>query len=300
LGVLALTPFLALGIAGLGAPPSVAAGAVGYVRLAHLSPDTPDVDVYLSSVSGGSPQVFPGVGYGTVSTYLAVPTGTYAVAMRAAGAPATDPPVLTTTVTVEDGRAYTVAGVGTHAALGLKVIDDDLSLPPAGTSKVRIIQASLRAPVLSVWESGGQRIGGDIAFATTTEYFDVAPGGWTIEARGTGGGPTCTLHARLGAGNVYSLIVLDGKDGGLTSQLRADALRDGQVPTGGVATGGGGTQRREPAFPAVGLGVSALVAVGGFAIAARRRPSRLRPARLRLGRLRLTHLRPGRRRPVRC
>ncbi|GIH14641.1 DUF4397 domain-containing protein [Rugosimonospora africana] len=270
LGILALTSSLVFGLA-FGATPSGAAGAVGYVRLAHLSPDTPDVDVYLSSVSGGSPQVFPGVGYGTVSTYLTVPTGTYAVAMRAAGAPATDPPVLTTNVTVADGRAYTVAGVGTHAALGLKVIDDDLSLPPAGKSKVRIIQASLRAPVLNVWESGGQNIAGDIAFATTTDYREVAPGGWTIEAQGTGGGPACTLHARLGAGNVYSLIVLDGKSGGLTSQLRADALGGGRVPTGGVATGGGGTQRHDPPFPAVGLAVSALVAAGGFAVAARRR-----------------------------
>ena len=62
--------------------PAVAAGPVGYVRLAHLSPDTPDVDVYLSAVSGGTAQRFPGVGYGTVSTYLSVPVGTYAVAMR--------------------------------------------------------------------------------------------------------------------------------------------------------------------------------------------------------------------------
>jgi hypothetical protein len=132
------------------ATPAAAAGTVGYVRLAHLSPDTPDVDVYLSAVTGGTPQRFPGVGYGTVSTYLTVPTGTYAVAMRGAGAPQTDPPVLTTNVTVADGKAYTVAGVGKHADLGLKVIEDDLSLPPAGRAKVRIVQASVRAPVMTV------------------------------------------------------------------------------------------------------------------------------------------------------
>jgi hypothetical protein len=274
MGVLALAPFLALGLSGVGASPAGATATVGYVRLAHLSPDTPDVDVYLSSVSGGSPQVFPGVGYGTMSTYLTVPTGTYSVAMRAAGSPASGPPVLTTTVTVADGRAYTVAGVGTHAALGLKVIDDDLSLPPAGTSKVRIIQASLRAPVLNVWVAGGPSIAGDIAFATTTGYLDVAPGGWTIEAKGTSGGPACALHATLGAGNVYTLLVLDGKAGGLTSQLRADALRSGRVPSGGVATGGGGTQRRDSPLPAIGLSAAAIAAAGGLAVAARRRLAR--------------------------
>ena len=51
--------------AALAAPPAAAA-SVGYVRLAHLSPDTPPVDVYLSSVAGGAPKKFPAVGYGTV------------------------------------------------------------------------------------------------------------------------------------------------------------------------------------------------------------------------------------------
>ncbi|GAA5194876.1 hypothetical protein GCM10023322_60320 [Rugosimonospora acidiphila] len=273
IGVLAIIPLLALGVSGIAAPPSGAAGTVGYVRLAHLSPDTPDVDVYLSSVAGGSPQVFPGVGYGTVSTYLTVPTGTYAVAMRTAGAPASDPPVLTTTVTVADGGAYTVAGVGTHAALGLKVIDDDLSLPPAGKAKVRIIQASLRAPALDVWLAGGSHIADGVAFATTTQYLDVTAGTWTVKAQGTSGGPTSTMRASLGAGNVYSLIVLDAKAGGLTSQLRSDALRSGRVPSGGVATGAGGSQHRNP-LPAIGLVAAAIALVSGATIAVRRRAAR--------------------------
>jgi hypothetical protein len=278
-----VAPLLALGLSGVAAAvaatPAGAAATVGYVRLAHLSPDTPDVDVYLTSVSGGRPQVFPGVGYGTISTYLTVPTGTYAVAMRAAGAPATDPPVLTTNVTVADGRAYTVAGVGRHAALGLKVIDDDLSLPPAGQAKVRIIQASLRAPTIDVRLQGGPAVAGDIAFATTTDYLDVTPGSWTLTAQGTDGGPTSTLRARLNAGDVYSLIVLDAKSGGLTSQLRADALRTGNVPTGGVATGAGGSRHRGPSplvivLAALALGAVAVAWAGGAVTVARRRASR--------------------------
>jgi hypothetical protein len=250
----------------LPAAPAAAAGPVGYVRLAHLSPDTPDVDVYLSAVTGGTPQRFPGVGYGTVSNYLTVPTGTYAVSMRVAGAPATDPPVLTTNVTVAAGQAYTVAGVGKHADLGLKVIEDDLSLPPAGKAKVRIVQASVRAPVMTVSISGGATIADNIAFATTTDYLAVAPGHWTLKAQGAGGSPSDTLTATLAAGNVYSLIVLDAKTGnGLTAQLRADAQRTGKVPTGSVATGAGGSTGRRTVPVAVAAvlllaGVTGLVA----------------------------------------
>lgn len=252
-----------------------AAGPVGYVRLAHLSPDTPDVDVYLSAVTGGTPQRFPGVGYGTVSNYLTVPTGTYAVSMRAAGAPASDPPVLTTNVTVADGKAYTVAGVGKHADLGLKVIEDDLSLPPAGKAKVRIVQASVRAPVMTVSISGGATIADNIAFATTTDYLAVAPGHWTLEAHGAGGSPSSTLTATLAAGNVYSLIVLDAKTGnGLTAQLRTDAQRTGKVPTGSVATGAGGSTGRRTVPVAVAV---VLLLAGVTGLVARWR--RLRPAR---------------------
>jgi hypothetical protein len=256
------------------ATPAAAAGPVGYVRLAHLSPDTPDVDVYLSAVTGGTPQRFPGVGYGTVSTYLTVPTGTYAVAMRGAGAPQTDPPVLTTNVTVADGKAYTVAGVGKHADLGLKVIEDDLSLPPAGKAKVRIVQASVRAPVMTVSISGGATIADNIAFATTTEYLDVAPGRWALKAQGAGGSPTSTLTATLRSGNVYSLIVLDAKTGnGLTAQLRSDAQLTGKVPTGGVATGEGGTSARRMALPLAAAAVLLLAGTAGL-VFRRRRPAR--------------------------
>jgi hypothetical protein len=242
------------------AAPAAAAGPVGYVRLAHLSPDTPDVDVYLNAVTGGTPQRFPGVGYGTVSNYLTVPTGTYAVSMRAAGAPASDPPVLTTNVTVADGRAYTVAGVGKHADLGLRVIEDDLSLPPAGKAKVRIVQASVRAPVMTVSVAGGPTIADNIAFATTTDYLAVAPGHWTLKAQGAGGSPSSTLTATLAAGNVYSLIVLDARNGnGLTAQLRADAQRTGKVPSGAVASGAGGSTGRR----AVPVAVAAVLMLAG-------------------------------------
>jgi uncharacterized protein DUF4397 len=243
------------------AVPAVAAGDVGYVRLAHLSPDTPNVDVYLTAVGGGTPRVFPGVGYGTVSSYLAVPAGTYAVAMRPSGAPATDPPVLTTDVTVVAGRAYLVAGVGTHADLGLKVITDDLSPPPSGKAKVRVVQASVRAPVLDVAIQGGPTIASGVGFASTTDYLTVDPGRWTLTVRGTNAGPSGTVSVRLRSGDVYSLLVLDRASGGLTAQLRLDAAGSGSMPNGGVATGAGGTSRG-PVWPLLLGGGLALATLG--------------------------------------
>lgn len=244
-GLLAALAAVALGAATLtlsgGAASAAPSTAVGYVRLAHLSPDTPKVDVYLDSLSSTlKEQVFKGVGYGVMSGYLQLPVGTYAVSMRGSGAPPTSKPVLTTNVTVLGGQAYTVAGVGRYADLGLRVIPDDLTSPMNGQAKVRIIQASVRAPLLNVSVDGGKAIANQVAFATTTPYEIVKPGVLTIRVRPSNGGSSVLLHVTINANSVYTVLVLDGKTS-LTAQLRVDSARAGAVPTGGVETGGGGT-----------------------------------------------------------
>jgi hypothetical protein len=96
---------------------------------------------------------------------------------------------------------------------------------------------------------------------------------WTVRVQPTGGGTTSTLPCTLGAGNVYSLLVLDAKGGGLKTQLRIDAQREGAMPLGGVATGDGGTNptSRVP----MALAIAAIVALlTGIGVVAVRRSSR--------------------------
>jgi hypothetical protein len=231
---MALTPMLAT--------PANAEAAVGYVRLAHLSPDTPKVDVYLAKVGDATfkEQKFEHVGYGVVSNYLPLPTGTYAVSMRTEGAPASSPPVLTTQVTVQAGEAYTVAGVGKFAGLGLKVLTDDLTRPVGGKAKVRIIQASVGTPVLDVSLANGTPIAKAVSFASTTDYQLVTPGNWVLALKGNGSSTVKNLSCTLTTGSVYSLLVVDSPNG-LKLELRVDARGGDTAPFGGVETGGGST-----------------------------------------------------------
>ncbi|MGN9890857.1 DUF4397 domain-containing protein [Micromonospora sp. L31] len=255
------------------APPARAAAPqdVGYVRLAHLSPDTPAVDVYLSAPGAAEPQVFPAVGYGVVSEYLTLPAGRYAVAMREAGAPASQPPVLTTEVAVEADAAYTVAGVGRHADLGLRVLADDLSAPAPGQAKVRVVQASVRAPVIDVAATDGPAIADAVRFATTTDYREVEPGRWRLRLGGDNG-PTTDAEVTLTGGRVYSLLVLDGRRGGLATELREDARGGAVTPAGGVPAGAGGLAGRGlGAYPMVAGALLAAAVVVGAALLVRRR-----------------------------
>ena len=75
---------LSVGLVSIATPATSAAQGTGWLRLAHLSPNTPAVDVYL--YSAGNPRarvVLRHVAYGTVSPYLRAQAGEYTVAMRA-------------------------------------------------------------------------------------------------------------------------------------------------------------------------------------------------------------------------
>src|SRR5262249_43868166 len=76
-----------------GAAPASASSGFGWLRLAHLSPNPPPVDVYLYSFHNPTALiVVHHVAYGTISGYQKVPAGEYTVAMRAAGAASSSQP----------------------------------------------------------------------------------------------------------------------------------------------------------------------------------------------------------------
>ncbi|HEX2823567.1 MAG TPA: DUF4397 domain-containing protein [Streptosporangiaceae bacterium] len=261
--VLSAASALLLGVpAAAAAHASSAATGTGWIRLAHLSPNTPAVDVYLYSFGDSSAQiVLHHVAYGTVSPYEVVAAGDYSVAMRVAGASATSQPVLSTSVTIAADHAYTVAGMGPESGLRLQVMDDDLTTP-AGKALVRVIQASLKQQTVKVtWD--GNTIAPKLSFASLTSYQAITPGTQTVTA--IGGSETATQSVTFAAGTVHTLVVLDGADGLELVNLE-DAAGAGQPPLGGTGTGFGGTAPHGPGSPlpwAALIGAGSLLALTG-------------------------------------
>jgi hypothetical protein len=217
--------------------PAWASTGFGWLRLAHLSPNTPAVDVYLYPVGKPAPLiVLKHVAYGEESPYERVAAGDYTVAMRAAGAPASSKPVLSTAVDVAQGHAYTVAGMGPFSSLRLQVLQDDLTTPP-GEALVRIIQASLQDKSVTV-RIGTQTVASGLKFGTATGYETVSPG--TMTAQVTGGAETASSQVAFPAGSIHTLVVLDDP-GHLAIQVLADAVGSSAVPSGAADTGYGGT-----------------------------------------------------------
>jgi hypothetical protein len=268
--LLAALPLLLLAIPAASVATASAATGTGWIRLAHLSPNTPAVDVYLYSFGDSSAQiVLHHVAYGTVSPYEQVPAGDYTVAMRAAGAVSTSAAVISASVDVAAGHAYTVAGLGPESGLRLQVLDDQLTTPP-GQALVRIIQASLKQSVVSV-DWGSDTLQGSLKFGAVSSYQTVSPGTETLTV--SGGGDTATASVPLAAGTVHTLVVLDGANGLQIDNL-LDAAGSGIDPAGGAATGFGGMAPHAPSSPlpwlaAIGAGLL-LAAAGGLRLRSRR------------------------------
>ena len=245
----------------------------GYVRLAHLSPNTPAVDVYLYSFGDSAELlVLHHVAYGTVSPFERLAAGEYTVAMRPAGAAASTQPVLSTTINVAAGDAYTVAGMGPASGLRLAVFNDPLTTPP-GSALVQVIQASLQQDSVSVTADGTQ-LASALPFGQATAFVPAPPGTWTV--RVIGPSETTSEQVNLAAGTVQTLVVLDGQEG-LTVDPLLDAAGSAIAPTAGVQTGLGGTAGRpgRPLLPWVAAGIAGmlLAACGATLVGRRRRPA---------------------------
>ena len=244
---------------------STTSSSTGWVRLAHLSPNTPAVDVYLYSFGDPSAElVLHHVGYGVVSPYESLAAGQYTVAMRAAGAAATTKPVLSASLTVAPGGAYTVAGLGPESGLRLEVLQDRLSAP-AGQAEVRFIQASLQQHEVTVTWDGKPTVS-NLAFGSVSSYQAVSPATATLHVAGASESANSTIT--LTAGTVHTVVVLDGSKGLVLDNL-LDAAGSDAMPAGAAATGFGGSAPKVPSplpwMYLIGTG-TLLAMVGGVGV----------------------------------
>jgi hypothetical protein len=175
------------------------------VRVAHLAPDAPNVDVYVN----GDP-VLTDVPYTTVSDYLSLPAGTQQVTVYATGD--TTSPVIDAPVELAAGGAYTVAAVGLVAddSLTAQVYQDDLRSPGSGNAKVRVVHASPDAGPVDVVPRGGQALVAGITFPEASPYAEVPAGTYTLDVNAAGTNKTALTvpDANLASGGVYSAFAV--------------------------------------------------------------------------------------------
>ncbi|MGJ7441793.1 DUF4397 domain-containing protein [Aquipuribacter sp. MA13-6] len=252
---------------------ATATGDPAYLRPAHLVPELGAMDVRLAPFADEGegvaaedrPLLETTAAYGAVGEYGAMTPGRYAVTLRPAGTPVSEPPLLSLTVDLEAGQAYTAAGLGTKDDPRLELLDDDLTPPGDGQSRVRLLAASAAAPVVDVEAVDGPVLGTDVALGTPTGYESAPVGPWTVQA--TGDGASGTTDLVLDSGSVYTLLVLDGEGDELVVRPVVDAVGAGTTPQGGAATGFGGGVPDDARTP-LWIGAGVLLVLGASALTA--------------------------------
>jgi hypothetical protein len=218
------------------APHSDAANAL--VRVAHFSPDTAGVDVWVDGQ-----RVLQNVGYDTVSDYVPLPAGEHQFALRPFGASETSTAILSAKAALAASTAYTVAGVGLNKDLRGQIFTDNLGAPPAGDAKVRIIDAAVGIAPINVALTGGVTFDG-ISFPGASVYKPVAPNTYAVTVRTTGGQTVLDVPSVIvGPGIVYSFALIGGAGKPLQLVPVVDARGPAVTPVGAAKTGGGGTAR---------------------------------------------------------
>lgn len=216
----------ALGIALLAAGPllgltstAVAQGeSSGKLRLGHLSPDTPEVDMYLSGPAADGSATAPlakGAGYGAVTPYRDLPAGRYVVSVRPAGAPADSAPALTTGVEVGAGSVQSLLFFdnGPGGAVQGQVLSDDLSPVAVDSGVVRIVQGADVADPVEVQAAGGPRLATDLRYGTATNYATVPAGRWNVAINA--GQRNIRAALDVVGGSVSTMVITQSADGQL-------------------------------------------------------------------------------------
>jgi hypothetical protein len=245
-----------------------AAADEAMVRVLHGSPDAPAVDIYLDDAKVDS---LTNVAFGTISDYLAIPSGAHNIKVVPTGGAVGDA-VIDADVEFATGSKSTVAATNVVAEIEAQVLADD-PVPTADGAQVRVVHFSADTPAVDVRADGGDAILTNLAYPDATAYLAIPGGDYDLEVCATGT-DTCPLDVEplsVANGRSYSVFAIGSLEGqSLTAVVavdavaapHTDAIGDGPAPNGSVDLGRSG----------------ALLVVVGLALAGaaglRRRPTR--------------------------
>jgi Domain of unknown function (DUF4397) len=244
-----------------------AQGARARVRVLHLSPDAPKIDVYVDGTS-----TLTAVPFKTATKHAQVPAGTHTVEIRPAGS-ANGNPLATARATLAPDAAYTLAAVGPAAKLQVMVLKDDFTAPPAGKAKLRGIDASPQSPPIDIAIAGGPVLFHDLTFPEATPFATVKAGSMALEVRMAGTKQVVFKSGArpLPAGAILTVAGTVSPSGTIEVLPILDAAGAGATPRGGIATGAGGTAPADGIRLAGPLTAAGLALLVGGAISLQRR-----------------------------
>lgn len=174
------------------------------VRVAHLSPDAPAVDVWVDGA-----KVLTNVPFKAVSNYLDVASGMHNVKVTPAGA--ASPVVIDANLDLTANTAYTVAATGLLAQSDLVpiVLVDNLTTMN-GSAQVRFVHMSPDAPEVDVAVAAGPTLFDNVNFRESSSYIGVGSGTYNLSVKiASSGAEALQVNGQaLNAGTNYTIFAV--------------------------------------------------------------------------------------------
>jgi hypothetical protein len=190
---------------------TASAASPSYVRVIHASPFVGTADVFVDGT-----KLLSSFQFGAVTDYVAVPAGPHKVQIALVGK-GIGASVISETLAVSPGVAYTVAATGaTPSSLALQVFIDNNLLSP-GTAKLRVYQLSPDAGLVSL-DTGGNSLLSGIGYQSASNYLAITAGSYTL---GVDSSSNTSLHVSttLTANSVTSVFTVGLVHGAPNIQL---------------------------------------------------------------------------------
>ena len=150
-----------------------------YLRILHASPKSPAVDVYINDMLK-----FKNLTYKTFTDYIEVISGNYNVKLYAAGSKTM--PVLNKNIFVPPEKIYTVAAIGLLPNIDILPIPEPKIDGREDKAYVKFAHLSPNTPAVDIALPDGTILFKNISYKQFTDYIEVSPGTYTLEARPTG------------------------------------------------------------------------------------------------------------------
>jgi len=199
------------------------------VRIVHVAPGSPEVDVYLND----SPIVM-GLTYGTSTDFVAVPEGdNRKIQVVAAGGTPGDSDLVDAEFDVNSRDAYEVIVSGNPDDLQADSAELDLSPLPDGQSRVRVIHSSPDAGGVDVAVADGPTLFEGVDYRDKTDYTTIDSGTYKVQLKKD---DEVALEGDLTfePGMVYDVLAIGRADDNTLSLLVLSAaalVREGSVAT---------------------------------------------------------------------
>lgn len=188
----------------LGCQGVTGSGQYTQVRFIDASPDIPAVDLY----QNGTPLVY-GVSFGTASSYIPVPAGSYTYSADTAGL---RQQLATTSGALAPGGQYTVVVSDNAAALRMLLLKDQPAPAPAAQTAVRFLNQATRTGAVDIYlvPEGGSLsrtspIATGVLLGGTPAYVAGPTGVFSVVALPAGASPD-TPDSALYASNQISFV----------------------------------------------------------------------------------------------